>query len=119
MVVLIFAREGTLGRLLAQHRVLHRRQFAPPLLFALDDLVVGGLRLGVGHGVVCRRCVEACEHSAIRILAREKLGAVIDAAACTGCGDCIPVCPVEAIALAPRDRIALVSELANLVVHNG
>ena len=71
------------------------------------------------HGVVCRRCVEACEHSAIRILAREKLGAVIDAAACTGCGDCIPVCPVEAIALAPRDRIALVSELANLVVHNG
>lgn len=71
------------------------------------------------HGVVCRRCVEACEHSAIRILSREKLGAVVDAAACTGCGDCIPVCPVEAIALAPRDRIALVSELANLVVHNG
>lgn len=71
------------------------------------------------HGVVCRRCVEACEHSAIRILGRERLGAVIDAAACTGCGDCIPVCPVEAIALAPRDRIALVSEFANLVVHNG
>lgn len=70
-------------------------------------------------GVVCRRCVEACEHSAIRILAREKLGAVIDAAACTGCGDCIPVCPVEAIALAPRDRIELVSEFANLVVYNG
>ncbi|WP_434057817.1 4Fe-4S dicluster domain-containing protein [Bradyrhizobium japonicum] len=71
------------------------------------------------HGVVCRRCVEACEHSAIRILAREKLGAAIDAAACTGCGDCIPVCPVEAIALAPRDRIELVSEFANLIVHNG
>ncbi|WP_271672609.1 4Fe-4S dicluster domain-containing protein [Bradyrhizobium sp. CCBAU 51627] len=71
------------------------------------------------HGVVCRRCVEACERSAIRILAREGLGAVIDDAACTGCGDCIPVCPVEAIALAPRDRIELVSELANMVVHNG
>jgi ferredoxin len=71
------------------------------------------------HGVVCRRCVEACEKSAIRILAREGLGAVIDDAACTGCGDCIPVCPVEAIALAPRDRIELVSELANMVVHNG
>src|SRR5689334_13084972 len=50
VVVLIFAGEGTLGRLLAQHRVLHRRQFAPPLLFALDDLVVGDFRSGIGHG---------------------------------------------------------------------
>ena len=55
VVVLIFAGEGTFGRLLAQHGVLHRRQFLPPLLFALDDLVVRGFRLcgfrlGVGHG---------------------------------------------------------------------
>src|SRR3954469_8603068 len=50
VVVLIFAGEGTLGRLLAQHRVLHRRQLVAPLLFALDDLVVRGFRLGVGHG---------------------------------------------------------------------
>src|SRR4051794_20927119 len=55
VVVLILTGEGTLGRLLAQHRVLHRRQLAAPLLFALDDLVVsglvvGGFRLGVGHG---------------------------------------------------------------------
>jgi ferredoxin-type protein NapF len=71
------------------------------------------------HGVVCRRCAEACEHSAIRILAREGLGAVIDAAACTGCGDCVPVCPVEAIALVPRERAALVSAIANMVVSNG
>src|SRR4051812_7763156 len=50
VVVLILAGEGTLGRLLAQHRILHRRQLAPPLLVALDDLVVGGCRLAVGHG---------------------------------------------------------------------
>src|SRR3954467_9536330 len=50
VVLLIFAGEGTLGRLLAQHCVLHRRQLAAPLLFALDDLVVRGFRLGVGHG---------------------------------------------------------------------
>ena len=36
VVVLILAGEGAFGRLLAQHRVLHRRQFAPPLLFALE-----------------------------------------------------------------------------------
>lgn len=71
------------------------------------------------QGIACRRCAEVCEHSAIRILAREGRGAVIDAAACTGCGDCVPVCPVETIALVPRERAALVSEIANMVVRNG
>jgi ferredoxin-type protein NapF len=52
------------------------------------------------HGVSCRRCAEVCDHTAIRILARERRGAVIDAAACTGCGDCVPACPVAAITLA-------------------
>lgn len=71
------------------------------------------------HGVSCRRCSEVCEHSAIRILAREGPGAVIDGSACNGCGDCVPVCPVEAIALVPRERAELVSEIANLVARNG
>ena len=71
------------------------------------------------HGVSCRRCAEVCDHSAIRILAREKLGAVIDAAACTGCGDCVAVCPVEAIAIVPRERVELVSEVARLVAGHG
>jgi ferredoxin-type protein NapF len=71
------------------------------------------------HGVVCRRCIEACEHSAIRILAREGRGAVIDPAACTGCGECVPVCPVQAITLVPRERAELVSEIANLVATQG
>ncbi len=71
------------------------------------------------HGVSCRRCAEVCDHSAIRILAREKLGAVIDAAACTGCGDCVAVCPVQAIATVPRERVELVSEVARLVTGHG
>jgi heterodisulfide reductase subunit A-like polyferredoxin len=71
------------------------------------------------HGVACRRCAEVCDHSAIRILAREGRGAVINAAACTGCGDCAPVCPVEAIAIAPRERVELVSEVARLVAGHG
>src|SRR6266478_2782152 len=47
LLVLVFAGERPLGRLLAQHRVLHRRQFLAPLGLALLDLA--GHRLGVGH----------------------------------------------------------------------
>jgi ferredoxin-type protein NapF len=71
------------------------------------------------HGVSCRRCAEVCDHSAIRILDREGRGAVIDAAACTGCGECVPVCPVEAIAMLPRERVELASEMARLVAGHG
>lgn len=71
------------------------------------------------HGIDCRRCAEVCDHTAIRILARERRGAVIDAAACTGCGDCVPVCPVEAIAMVPRERVELASEVARLVAGHG
>src|ERR1700757_4974908 len=45
-LILVLARERPLGRLLAQDRVLHRRQFLAPLGFALDDFV--GC-FGVGH----------------------------------------------------------------------
>src|SRR6266478_1948069 len=47
LLVLVFAGERPLGRLLAQHRVLHRRQFLAPLGLALLDLA--SHRLGVGH----------------------------------------------------------------------
>src|SRR5258708_14706516 len=47
LLMLVFAGERPLGRLLAQHRVLHRRQFLAPLGLALLDLA--GHRLGVGH----------------------------------------------------------------------
>lgn len=72
-----------------------------------------------GHGIVCRRCAEVCAQSAVRILARGARGAVIDTAACTGCGDCVPTCPVEAITLGPRDRAELASEFARLITDNG
>src|SRR3989440_3521170 len=47
LLVLVFAGERALGRLLAQHRVLHRRQFFAPLGLALYDFV--SHRLGLGH----------------------------------------------------------------------
>src|SRR6266853_4401111 len=47
LLVLVFAGERPLGRLLAQHRILHRRQFLAPLGFAF--LGLAGHGLGVGH----------------------------------------------------------------------
>jgi ferredoxin-type protein NapF len=52
-------------------------------------------------GIVCRSCGEACPDSAIRF--RPRLGlppqAIVDEAACTGCGQCVGACPGEAITL--------------------
>jgi ferredoxin-type protein NapF len=52
--------------------------------------------------VECRICGESCAPGAIRF--RTGAGGVsipqVDLAACTGCGDCVPACPVAAIALA-------------------
>jgi ferredoxin len=67
-----------------------------------------------GRGVVCRRCGEACGPRAItfqlqpRGLARPR----IDDALCTGCGDCMPVCPTHAITFVTVERVALMSALA-------
>lgn len=64
-------------------------------------------------GVSCRRCGEACEVDAIsfRPLGRGMAAARLDAERCTGCGECLPVCPVSAITLVSADRLALVQGL--------
>jgi ferredoxin-type protein NapF len=52
--------------------------------------------------VECRICGESCAPGAIRF--RTGAGGVstpqVDRVACTGCGDCVPACPVAAITLA-------------------
>lgn len=57
-------------------------------------------------GVSCRLCEDTCEPRAIRF--RPQLGGHyhprIDGAACTGCADCIPVCPVGAVRVETRGR---------------
>jgi ferredoxin-type protein NapF len=68
----------------------------------------------VGHGclaaqaVTCGTCADPCEPRALRI--RPLLGGralpVIDVAACTGCGDCLSVCPVGALSLVPAPSLA-------------
>jgi len=58
------------------------------------------------RGVVCQSCGDACAEGAIRF--RPALGRVpilvFDADRCTGCGDCVEVCPVAAIALVEADH---------------
>jgi ferredoxin-type protein NapF len=52
--------------------------------------------------IECRVCGERCDARAIRF--RPTLGGVaqpvLDAAACTGCGDCVAPCPTRAITVA-------------------
>lgn len=52
-------------------------------------------------GVACRMCEDTCEALAIRF--RPQSGgralAQIDDARCTGCGACLPACPIKAIAV--------------------
>lgn len=68
------------------------------------------------QNVVCRSCGERCEHAAIRFSPR--LGAaaepVLNADLCTGCGDCLVVCPTTALSLisAPESIHRLAEEFA-------
>ena len=51
------------------------------------------------HGVVCRECGDSCEPAAItfRYLNGPTPVPVVAADRCTGCGECVAVCPVQAI----------------------
>jgi ferredoxin-type protein NapF len=57
------------------------------------------------NGTACVRCVEECTEEAI--IARPAPGGrtsmQINDDACTGCGMCVGVCPVDALSLATRD----------------
>jgi len=54
------------------------------------------------HGVECRLCGDACDTRALRFVpARGGIAQLqVEPGACTGCGDCLAPCPVQAITLA-------------------
>ena len=51
------------------------------------------------RGVVCRTCGDVCDQRAIRFQMRVGAAAVplLVLSACTGCGECVAVCPVKAV----------------------
>ena len=55
-------------------------------------------------GVTCRICVEACDTSAIRVRVRVGGDAIpmISDSNCNGCGECVALCPINAITALPR-----------------
>ncbi len=66
------------------------------------------------RGVTCRRCGESCDVGAITFrLMRGGAQPLLDISTCTGCGDCLAVCPVSAIALMGRDRALVAAGLAS------
>lgn len=71
---------------------------APPVALAPTCLAL--------RGVECRICGDACDTGAIRF--RPQRGGVarplLDLAACTACGDCVPPCPVGALSVSPPAR---------------
>lgn len=86
-----------------------RRSFLMPLARRVTaDGQPAPLRAVVGPAclaeqrVECRLCGEACDAGAIRFPPRMGgvAAPVVDAARCTGCGDCLPLCPTQALRLA-------------------
>jgi ferredoxin-type protein NapF len=55
------------------------------------------------NNVVCRSCGDACGDAAIRFSPRVMGSALPEVIAerCTGCGECVSVCPTSAITLNP------------------
>lgn len=62
-------------------------------------------------GVACRSCTDVCDTRALRFdLTAGQVGRIAVASeACTGCGACLPVCPVGALALVETPVVARVS----------
>lgn len=58
------------------------------------------------RGIMCHACGDACEAGAIRFAPAVGQPPMpsIDADVCTGCGECVGVCPADAAELRRRDR---------------
>lgn len=76
-------------------RALFRGQFLSKPVALIGDSCLAEA------GILCRSCGDACPDAAIRF--RPRIGmppeAIVNEAACTGCGECVSACPGETITL--------------------
>jgi len=57
-------------------------------------------------GVTCQSCKDACDHSAISFpMTQKPPQPVFDTSLCTGCGECISVCPVDCLSVMPLETV--------------
>ena len=69
------------------------------------------------RNATCRKCVEACQISAIDVYANE---IHLDAKACMACGACTAVCPTEAlVSVAPLDADLAKAAAGSAVLNDG
>jgi len=82
-----------------------RRAFFRGQFLAKPVAVIGGDCLAEA-GIFCRSCGDACGEAAIRFYPRIGLPpqAIVNEAACTGCGECVGACPGAAITLGAAHR---------------
>ncbi|MEH2521666.1 ferredoxin-type protein NapF [Bradyrhizobium sp. AZCC 1610] len=82
-----------------------RRAFFRGQFLSKPVAVIGGDCLAEA-GIVCRSCGDACPEAAIRFCPRIGLPpqAIVNEAACTGCSECVGVCPRTAITLGAAHR---------------
>ena len=83
----------------------------PSDLFISTELPAWNIKAGMSpeclakKNIECRSCSEACENSAIKFSLHVGRVATpkVDVESCTGCGECLSVCPVKAITVSPLE----------------
>lgn len=80
-------------------------------VFTSTELAAWSLKITISdrclpfHHIECRSCQDSCETQAIKF--RPRLNGIaqpeLDLPACTGCGACVPGCPVQAVTLTRSD----------------
>ncbi|MCU7875840.1 MAG: ferredoxin-type protein NapF [Candidatus Thiodiazotropha sp. (ex Lucinoma borealis)] len=69
------------------------------------DVTIDGSCLSI-NGVVCRSCGDICEESAIRFKLETggRSTPLLDQLSCSGCGECVSVCPSHSITITPTQQ---------------